>query len=71
MILIFTIELLSGLLLKRIIGVCPWNYVTEPFTIYGIITLSYIPVWFTAGLIFEKVHDALIQIENGLNLGKG
>ncbi|GIM29361.1 membrane protein [Clostridium polyendosporum] len=62
-ILIFVVELASGLLLKKILGVCPWNYVNEPLSVYGIITLSYTPVWFTLSLLFEKMHDTLILIE--------
>lgn len=64
MVLIFAIEYLSGIILRKILGVCPWNYVSEPYSISGIITLSYSPVWFTAGLLFEKLHDYLIWVEN-------
>lgn len=67
MILIFAVEFTSGLLLRKILGVCPWNYTNNLLSIYGVITLSYIPVWFTAGLIFEKMHDALIQIEKSIH----
>lgn len=67
MILIFAAEFTSGLLLRKILGVCPWNYINNPLSIYGVITLSYIPVWFTAGLLFEKMHDALIQIEQSIH----
>lgn len=62
-VIIFAIEYLSGITFKAILGVCPWHYVSEPFTISGIITLSYTPVWFIAGLLFEKLHDYLIWIE--------
>lgn len=66
MVLIFLVEFISGLLLRQIIGVCPWNYTGKPLTIYGIITLTYIPVWFAAGLIFERIHDTIIRIEHSL-----
>lgn len=57
---IFFTEYLTGWLLKSIIGVCPWNYGNGPFSINGIITLTYIPVWFIVGLLFEKLHDMLV-----------
>ena len=62
MVLIFAAEFTSGLLLKELLGVCPWYYKDDFLSIYGLITLRYIPVWFSAGLIFEKIHDALIRI---------
>jgi len=64
MVLIFAAEFSSGLLLKELLGSCPWNYGNDFLSIYGLITLRYIPVWFAAGLIFEKIHDTLIRIEH-------
>jgi uncharacterized membrane protein len=64
MVLIFAAEFTCGLLLKELLGACPWNYEDEHLSIYGIITLRYIPVWFATGLIFEKIHDTLIRIEH-------
>jgi len=64
MVLIFATEFTTGLLLKVLLGVCPWNYKNYPLSIYGIITLSYIPVWFATGLIFEEIHDTLIRIKH-------
>lgn len=58
MLLIFFVELAAGLLLRSLIGKCPWNYGALGF-LYGIITPYYIPVWFVLGLLFERVHDFL------------
>jgi uncharacterized membrane protein len=66
MVLIFAVELISGLMLRWFLGVCPWNYVDEPLSIYGIITLSYAPVWIVVGIMFEKIHDAIIHIESSV-----
>lgn len=57
--IIFGIEYTTGRILRALIGKCPWNY-TGPYAIDGLITLSFIPVWFVGGLIFEKLHDFLI-----------
>ena len=67
MVLIFAVELISGLLLRVILGVCPWNYVNKSLSICGIITLEYAPVWIFVGIMFEKIHDAIMCIENCIN----
>lgn len=64
-VLIFAGEFLSGVSLKFLLGKCPWNYGTDAYSILGIITLKYVPVWFAFGLLFEKFHDYLLQIKDG------
>lgn len=59
MLLFFTVEYLTGWLLKNIVGTAPWDYSYAFFNIHGLIRLDYAPVWFCTGLIFEKVHDWL------------
>jgi len=58
MCLFFAGEYITGLLLKLLIGLCPWHY-SSPLAVKGLIRLDYGPAWFAAGLIFEKVHDFL------------
>jgi len=60
MTLIFTGEYFSGWLLRELIGLCPWHY-NSPLAVNGFIRLDYGPAWFTAGLIFERIHDYLDQ----------
>jgi hypothetical protein len=62
MFLIYGVEFISGLLIQTIIGECPWYY-TDAGSIGGIITLFFIPVWFSLGLILERVHDFLNTID--------
>ncbi len=50
---IFAGEFLSGLFLKKH-RICPWDYSRAKFNIKGVIRLDYAPLWFTAGLFFEK-----------------
>jgi uncharacterized membrane protein len=66
MFIIFAVELFSGLLLRWILGACPWNYTNESLSIFGIITLSYAPVWIVVGLMFEKIHDTIVRIESSV-----
>ncbi|MBS4539782.1 hypothetical protein GOQ27_15010 [Clostridium sp. D2Q-11] len=57
-VIIFSIEFVTGFLLHKIIGVCPWDYSgNSPYTILGYIRLDYLPFWFVLGLLFEQLHD--------------
>lgn len=67
MFIIFAVELFSGLLLRLILGACPWNYTNKSLSIFGIITLSYAPVWIVVGLMFEKIHDTIVLIESSVH----
>jgi uncharacterized membrane protein len=58
-IIIFGLEYTTGRIIRGLIGKCPWDYGIEPYSIDGIITLRFIPVWFVGGLLFEKLHDLL------------
>lgn len=51
---IFSGEYISGSLLRRI-HACPWDYSESPLNIKGLIRLDYAPLWFMAGLLFEKI----------------
>ncbi len=62
MTLIFLVEFTTGLFLKTVIGVCPWDYTDNPLSLFGLITLTFAPIWFTLGLLFEKLHDWLVSI---------
>lgn len=57
--IIFLIEYFTGLALKILTGICPWDYSGSRFSVNGFIRLDYAPAWFAAGLLFEKLHDAL------------
>ena len=63
MLLIYYVELLTGSLVKNLIGQSPWYYPYNA-TLYGIITLYFAPIWFALGLIYEKVHDYLDSISS-------
>lgn len=51
---IFFAEFCSGSLLKYF-SACPWDYSKSPLNIRGLIRLDYAPLWFIAGLFFEKI----------------
>ncbi|MDQ7095587.1 hypothetical protein REC12_18520 [Desulfosporosinus sp. PR] len=58
LIIIWSMEYSSGLLLAGILGHCPWHY-SDRFNINGYITLRMAPEWFLTGLGFEFLHNFL------------
>ncbi len=62
MILCFAVEYLTGWILRETLGMIPWDYSQATFNIHGLIRLDYAPAWFTAGLLFEKIHDSLERV---------
>ena len=52
--LIFSGEYLTGKLLRKH-SMCPWDYHKSRFHIGSVIRLDYAPLWFGAGLMFEKM----------------
>lgn len=59
---IWLVEFATGWMLRHLTGKCPWDYSAFRGNVQGIITLEYAPVWFTFGLAFERVHDALVVL---------
>lgn len=53
MICIFSVEYISGRKMQKK-GCCPWDYSHSPYHVNGVIRLDYAPLWFLAGLFFEK-----------------
>lgn len=51
---IFIGEFFTGSLLKKY-QICPWDYSSAKFNVKGLIRLDYAPLWFGAGLLFEKL----------------
>lgn len=51
---IFLGEYTFGSILKRH-RACPWDYSDAKYNVDGLIRLDYAPLWFGAGLLFEKI----------------
>ena len=59
----FAVEYLAGWLLRKVTGVCPWDYRGHSrWHVHGLIRLDYAPVWFTVGLGIEWLHDLLLAL---------
>ncbi|HKM03182.1 MAG TPA: hypothetical protein VJZ04_01080 [Lachnospiraceae bacterium] len=54
MLCIFFAEFFTGKLLCKH-HLCPWDYSRSRWNISKVIRLDYIPYWFAAGLIFERI----------------
>jgi len=58
-----TVEYATGRLLRRLTGVCPWDYTgRSPFVVDGVTRLDYAPLWAAVGLGLEHVDDALSRV---------
>ena len=59
----FAVEYLSGWVLKRFTGSCPWDYSKwSSYSVHGYIRLDYAPIWFLVGLGLEVIHDLLVRL---------
>lgn len=59
---IYGTEYLSGWLLKRALGKCPWDYTGRGVNVHGLIRLDYLPAWLVAAYLFEPVSAAAYNI---------
>ena len=60
---IFAIEFISGFILDKITGHCPWQY-TSRWNIMGYIRLDYLPAWMLFAYIIERA-DELFETMTG------
>ncbi|MEJ2753236.1 MAG: hypothetical protein P8169_11265, partial [Chloroflexota bacterium] len=58
------VELLTGWLIARLVGRCPWDYVAagKRFAINPYIRWDYFIVWAAIGLAIEPLHDFLVRL---------
>lgn len=66
-VVIFLVEFLTGSILDKILGKCPWHYTTD-FSILGYIRLDYIFYWMGFGYLLEIVFKIINTIlDHGIN----
>lgn len=56
------IEYVAGFILKKIIGVCPWDYGNRVGTLSGYANLTYAPLWGLLGLAGERVYHLSFRL---------
>lgn len=67
----FAVEYVTGFLLKRLTGSCPWDYSWTRWSVHGYIRLDYAPVWFLLGVLLERAHDLLVSVEPAIRRALG
>ena len=55
--LIYLFEFISGFILKKVLGRCPWDYGAVKFGIMGLIRFDYAPIWFIVALFFDYICE--------------
>lgn len=56
------VELITGWLIERFTGRCPWDYSDKRFAINAYIRWDFFVVWAIIGLALESVHDFLVRL---------
>jgi len=71
MLAFYSLEYITGFIIKQLTGKCPWDYSNHyvkilgkkrRFNFQGIITLEYAPAWYAYGIIFEFYYLFLIKL---------
>ena len=52
---LYAVEYLTGWLLRRATGRCPWDYGDARWAVHGLVRLDYFPVWLLAVTLFEAL----------------
>jgi uncharacterized membrane protein len=56
------VEWVSGWLIARLIGRCPWDYSGRRFAINPYVRWDFLPIWALVGLALEPLSDLLIRL---------
>jgi uncharacterized membrane protein len=56
------VEFITGWLIERMTGRCPWDYSGRRFAINAYIRWDFFIVWAIIGLALEPVHDFLVEL---------
>ena len=59
---IYAWEYFWGAVIEGLTGVCPWRYVDSPHAVWRYISPLFAPVWFLAGLGFERLYAAYLDL---------
>lgn len=58
---IFVIEYLSGFLLKKLTGKCPWEY-SKGLHVHGLIRLDYAPFWMVFSYLLIVMYEFFLTL---------
>lgn len=64
---VFAVEFITGFLLDKLTGHCPWQY-TSKLNIMGYIRLDYLPAWMGFAFLIEKADELFVDMTDRLPL---
>lgn len=69
-VLLLSVEYISGWILRKTIGTCPWEdgYLKARWGIHGLTRLDYAPIWAVVCFVFERVYLALIPLRGLIDI---
>jgi uncharacterized membrane protein len=67
----WAVEYVTGWMLRRATGRCPWDYSYARFHLHGLIRWDYAPLWFVFGLFVERLHDVALEVQPALERALG
>ena len=53
--ILYVVEYVTGWLLRRSTGRCPWDYGNARWAVHGLVRLDYFPAWLLAVTLFETL----------------
>lgn len=59
-------EYLSGALIKKLVGRCPWDYSYSRWSVHGFIRWDYAPIWYAFTLLVEVFSRHAIALTPAL-----
>ena len=66
---IFIVEFITGFILDKVTGHCPWQY-TNRWNVLGYIRLDYLPAWMVFAFIIEQADEMFDRMSGGFVSGK-
>jgi uncharacterized membrane protein len=62
---IFVVEFITGFILDKVTGHCPWEY-TARWNVMGYIRLDYLPAWMVFGYMIERADELFDKMSHGV-----
>lgn len=56
---IYAVEFISGWILRKILGRCPWDYGQAQYGVLGLIRVDYLPYWALAAVFFYQFSEKI------------
>lgn len=64
-------EYITGALLKRLIGFCPWDYSNSRYSVHGYIRWDFGPFWYVFTLFLDRFSLKLVELTPAIKAVSG